>query len=73
MGENINALLNTQKYTDHISWYGRDHDLNTRCEEDIFFNENLWDELLILAQSKGQIASVGHWQWEILQMELILS
>lgn len=51
--------MNTQNSTDHTSCYSRDHDLNTRCEEDIFFNENLWDELLILAQSKGKVTSLG--------------
>lgn len=40
---------------------------------DYIFSQNLSDELLILAQNKGQLTSVGHRQWEWLQIELILS
>lgn len=37
IGENINLSFNTKNCTDHTFCYGRDHDLNTRCVEDIFF------------------------------------
>ena len=59
-------------FTDCTSCNGKDHDLNIRCEESrvIFFHENLWDELLILAQNKGQLTSIEHRQWGCKELDM---